>query len=50
MQNVYFPKHPVFSYLASDTCNAIMMEVNRSNRRDKLISLFGFYDELKDEI
>lgn len=42
-QNVYFPKHPVFSYLAADTRDTIMFDVGRDTRRDKLITLQGYY-------
>ena len=49
-QNLYFPNHPVFSYLAPDTKDDIMFRVGRENRRDKLTTLFGYYDELKREI
>jgi hypothetical protein len=46
-QNLYFPNHPVFSYLAADTRDTIMFEVGRDTRRDKLTTLFSHYDELK---
>lgn len=39
LQYIYFPNHPVFSYLASDTKNDIMMRVKRETQRDKQISL-----------
>ena len=39
VQNLYFPKHPVFDYLASDTRDRVMHEVGRGNRRDKLVTL-----------
>lgn len=43
IQNLYFPNHPVFDYLAGDTRNRVMFEVGRDNRRDKLISLQEHY-------
>lgn len=49
-QNLYFPNHPVFSYLADDTKDSIMFQVSRETRRDKLTTLFDFYGELKEEI
>ena len=49
-QNLYFPNHPIFSYLANDTKDTIMFNVKRGTRRDKLTSLFETYDELKEEI
>jgi hypothetical protein len=49
-QNLYFPNHPVFSYLAEDTKDSIMLQVSRDTQRDKLISLFGFYENIKEEI
>lgn len=49
-QNLYFPNHPVFSYLAADTKDTIMFQVSRETRRDKLTTLFDFYGELKEEI
>jgi hypothetical protein len=38
-QYIYFPKHPVFSYLAADTKDSIMMGVKRETQRDKQITL-----------
>lgn len=49
-QNLYFPNHPVFSYLAADTKDTIMFQVSRETRRDKLTTLFDYYGELKEEI
>ena len=49
-QNLYFPNHPVFSYLAPDSKDDIMFKVGRENRRDKLTTLFSYYSELKEEI
>lgn len=43
IQNLYFPNHPVFDYLAADTRNRVMFEVGRDNRRDKLITLQDHY-------
>ena len=48
MQNLYFPNHPVFDYLAGDTRDRVMFEVGRGNRRDKLITLQEHYDELRE--
>jgi hypothetical protein len=39
LQYLYFPKHPVFAYLASDTRDSIMMRVKRETQRDKQITL-----------
>lgn len=44
VQNLYFPNHPVFEYLASDTRDRVMHEVGRGNRRDKLITLQDHYE------
>lgn len=41
-QNIYFPKHPVFSYLSGESRDYIMMEVKRDTRRDKLLDLTNF--------
>lgn len=49
-QNLYFPNHPVFSYLAEDTKDSIMLQVSRDTQRDKLTSLFGFYENIMEEI
>ena len=49
-QFVYFPKHPVFQYLAKNTREDIMMRVQRDTQRDKQISLIGMKEEVKDEI
>jgi hypothetical protein len=49
-QNLYFPNHPVFTYLAEDTKDSIMLEVSRDTQRDKLISLFSYYENIKEEI
>jgi hypothetical protein len=46
-QNLYFPNHPVFSYLAGDTKDTIMFQVSRETSRDKLTTLFDHYEELK---
>lgn len=43
VQNIYFPRHPVFSYLAADTRDTIMFQVGRETRRDKLITLQEHY-------
>lgn len=49
-QNLYFPHHPVFKYLAEDSKDSIMLEVSRDTQRDKLISLFSYYQNIKEEI
>lgn len=45
-QFIYFPKHPIFNYLASDTRDSIMMNVKRETQRDKLITLLKHQDEV----
>lgn len=49
-QNLYFPKHPVFDFLSGETKDYIMMEVSRDTRRDKLIELTKFKDNIFTEI
>lgn len=49
-QFVYFPRHPVFHYLAKNTREDIMMRVERGTQRDKQISLIGMKEEVKEEI
>lgn len=49
-QYVYFPFNPVFKFLAKDTKNRIMAEVNRETQRDKLVGLLGYTDEVFGEI
>lgn len=46
LQNIYFPNHPIFNYLAGDTRDSIMMRVLRETQRDKQISLL----ELREEV
>lgn len=50
LQNLYFPKHPVFKYLSPETKDEIMMNVVRNTRRDKLVSLSKFFTSIKAEI
>ena len=45
-QFIYFPSHPIFDYLADETRNSIMMEVDRGTQRDKLISLLKFREDV----
>jgi hypothetical protein len=49
-QFIYFPRHPVFHYLAKNTREDIMMKVERGTQRDKQISLIGMKEEVKEEI
>lgn len=39
LQYVYFPNHPIFNKLSSDTRDDIMFRVTRGTQRDKLTSL-----------
>lgn len=41
-QNIYFPKHPVFSSLSGGLRDYIMGEVSRETRREKIVSILGF--------
>jgi hypothetical protein len=50
LQYLYFPKHPVFNYLAQDTRDDIMMRVKRETQRDKQISLLELKEEVYEEI
>lgn len=50
MQYVYFPYNPVFKFLAKDTKNRIMFEVNRDTQRDKLVGILGYRDEIFKEV
>lgn len=50
VQNLYFPRHPVFEYLADETRDRVMFEVGRGNRRDKLITLQDHYEEINEEV
>lgn len=50
IQNIYFPKNPVFNYLSSGTKDNIMLNVERGTRRDKLISLANTREEVFSEI
>ena len=43
-QIIYFPNHPVYSYLSRSTRNIIMEEINRSTHRDKIIGLINTTD------
>ena len=65
LQNVYFPKHPVFSniedphdsfaypkfyFMADETRDNIMFSVQRETQRDKLMDLLNFREEVYREI
>lgn len=49
-QNVYFPRYPVFNFLAEKTRDRIMFEVKRTTKRDKLISLLEYREEIFKEV
>ena len=50
LQYVYFPNHPIFNKLSSDTRDDIMFRVKRGTQRDKLISLLEMKEEVAKEI
>lgn len=50
LQIVYFPKHPLFDYLSSESRDKIMYEVDRSTQRDKIIGLLGYLGEVSREM
>ena len=49
-QYIYFPKHPLFNFLAADTRDNIILNVEWGTPRDKLISLLGFREDIYSEI
>jgi hypothetical protein len=49
-QIIYFPKYPVFNSLAGNLRDYIMGSVSRSSHRDKIISLLGYTDGVKQKI
>ena len=50
LQYVYFPNHPIFNKLSSDTRDDIMFRVKRGTQRDKLISLLEMKEEVAKEV
>ena len=50
LQYVYFPNHPIFNQLSSDTRDDIMFRVKRGTQRDKLISLLEMKEEVAKEV
>lgn len=38
-QTVYFPKHPILTYLSGETRDMIMINVGRETQREKLVTL-----------
>ena len=49
-QTLYFPKYPVFSSLSGNLRDYIMKNVNRASHRDKIVSLLGYTDAVKEKI
>lgn len=49
-QFIYFPKYPVFSSLTGNLRDYIMKQVNRESHRDKIVSLLGYTDGVKEKI
>lgn len=49
-QTVYFPRYPVFSSLSPNLRDYVMSEVERSTHRDKIVSLLGFVNGIKEKI
>ncbi len=49
-QTVYFPRYPVFSSLSPNLRDYVMAQVERSTHRDKIVSLLGFVNGVKDKI
>lgn len=49
-QKIYFPKHPILTKLSAATRDRIMTEVSRSTQREKIKSLFGFKEDINNEI
>ena len=50
LQYVYFPNHPIFNKLSSDTRDDIMFRVTRGTQRDKLTSLLKLNQEVYKEV
>ena len=50
LQYVYFPNHPIFSKLSSDTRDDIMFRVKRDTQRDKLTTLLKLKEEVYKEV
>ena len=49
-QTLYLPKYPVFSSLSGNLRDYIMKNVNRASHRDKIVSLLGYTDAVKEKI
>ena len=49
-QVIYFPKYPVFNSLTGNLRDFVMQEVERSSHRDKIVSLLGYTDGVKEKI
>lgn len=49
-QVIYFPKYPVFSSLTGNLRDFIMTAVTRDSHRDKIVSLLGYTDGVKEKI
>ena len=49
-QLVIFPKYPVFNSLSENLRDTVMGSVERATHRDKIVSLLGFSDAIKNKI
>lgn len=49
-QTLFFPNYPVFSSLAGNLRDHIMVEVSRDSHRDKIVSLLSYTEGVKDKI
>lgn len=49
-QTVFFPNFPVFASLTPNLRDYIMNVVARDSHRDKIVSLLGFVEDVREKI